>query len=67
MRLCTRTDYERLNFYDIPNKDSGVIYDDLITLPGYNELCVDSWENSTIWGIKKMTSFTDFRIRAIAC
>ena len=28
---------------------------------------LDTWENVTIWGIKKMTSFTDFRIRAIAC
>ena len=68
MRLCTREDYQRLNRKEDDHPvDNGEIYDELVSIPGYNELCVDTWENVIIWGIKKMTSFTDFRIRAIAC
>ena len=30
-------------------------------------LTVDKWEDVTIWGIKKMSSFADYRLRVIGC
>ena len=60
VRLCKREDYEKVG--------SGEVWDDLQASGTiYNELCVDNWENASIWGIKKMTSFADYRIRVIGC
>lgn len=59
MRLCTKEDYERV--------DSGEAFDELVSLPDYNELCVNSWDGLAIQENKKMTTFTDFRMRMISC
>ena len=56
MRLCTREDYQRLNRKEDDHPvDNGEIYDELVSIPGYNELCVDTWENVTIWGNHSLT------------
>ena len=57
--MCTKEEYDRVNLGDS--------FEEAASLPNYNELCVDTWENITLSENKKVTTYQDIRIEVKNC
>jgi len=45
----------------------GEIFDELSTDEDYSELCLDTWDKLSLYENKKLTNYSDLRIRITSC
>lgn len=45
----------------------GEIFDELSADSDYSELCLDTWDNISLYENKKLTNYADLRIRITSC
>ncbi len=59
LRLCTRSDYEKV--------DLGEQFDEKSKEQDYSELCINDWSGHSIFENRKLTYYKDLRIFIEAC